>query len=69
MTSHNDWYTSLWPMGEELKVLVGNEAKCPVKGVGTISIKTKEGEKKELKDVLWVPDLSRNLLSVVAITD
>jgi hypothetical protein len=69
MTSHNDWYTSLWPTGEELKVSVGNRAKCPVKGVGTISFKTKEGATKELKDVLWVPDLSRNLLSVAAITD
>ena len=52
-----------------MKVSVGNGAKCPVKGLGTISFKMKEGETKELKDVLWVPDLSRNLLSVAAITD
>ena len=43
MTNHNDWYTSLGPTGDELKVSVGNGAKCPVKGVGTISFKTKEG--------------------------
>ena len=69
MTSHNDWYTSLRPTGDELKVSVGNGAKCPVKGVGTISFKTKEGSIRKLTDVLWVPDLSRNLLSVAAITD
>ena len=56
-------------MGDELKVSVGNGAKCPLKGVGTISFKTKEGSTWELTDVLWVLDLTRNLLSVAAITD
>ena len=69
MTSHNDWYTSLRPTGDELKVSVGNGAKCPVKGVGTISFKMKEGSTRELTNVLWVPDLSRNLLSIATITD
>jgi len=68
MTSHNDWYTSLRPTREELKVSVGNKVKCPIKEVGTISFKTKEGATKELKDILWAPDLSRNLLFVAAMT-
>ena len=69
MTSHNDWYTSLRPTRDELKVSVGNGAKCPMKGVGTISFNTKEGSMPELTDVLWVWDLARNLLSVASITD
>jgi len=69
MTSHNDWYTSLQPMRDELKVLVGNGSKCLVKGVGIISFKTKEGSTWELTNVLWDLDLAKNLLFVAAITD
>jgi len=43
MTSHNDWYNSLWPTGDELKVLDGNGVIFLVKGVGTISFKMKKG--------------------------
>jgi len=48
---------------------VGNGAKGPVKGVGTISFKMKEGSTRELTDVHWISDLARNLLSIAAITD
>jgi len=56
-------------MGDELKVSVGNGAKYVVKGVGTISFKTKEGLTRNLIDILWVPNLAKNLLYVAAITD
>lgn len=69
MTCRKDWYSSLRPMGEDAKVAVGNNAKCPIKGIGTISFLSQEGSSKQLSDVLWVPDLSRNLLSVAGITD
>jgi len=58
MTSHNDWYTSLRPTRDELKVLVGNGVMFPVKGVGTISFKTKKGSTSKLTYVLWVPDVT-----------
>ena len=69
MTRHNNWYTSLRPTRDEFKVSVGNGTKCPVKGVGTISFKTKEGSTRESMDILWVSNLYRNPLYVAAITD
>jgi len=52
MTSHNDWYTSLRPTRDELKVSVRNGVKCLIKGVGTISFKMKEGSTRELTHIL-----------------
>jgi len=50
-------------------VSVRNGAKYVVKGVGIISFKTKEGLTRNLIDILWVPNLAKNLLSVAAIID
>ncbi|MCO5580547.1 hypothetical protein L7F22_034415 [Adiantum nelumboides] len=69
MTSHKDWYASLRPVGDDIVVAVGNNAKCPAKGSGTISFMTDMGVTKSLPDVLYVPEMKRNLLSVAAITD
>ena len=70
MTSHKDWYSSLRPIGDDTVVAVGNDAKCPAKGLGTIYFMTNDSATKNLSDVLYVPDIKRNLLSVVAtITD
>jgi hypothetical protein len=35
-----------------------------VKGKGTIAVKTKQGQVKHINDVLYVPGLAHNLLSV-----
>jgi len=64
MTNHDDRHTSLRSTGDELKVSIGNGAKCPLKGMGIISFKMKEGSTRELTDVLWVLDLTENPLSV-----
>ena len=69
MTRKKDWYSSFKPLQEPMNVTVGNNAKCPVEGTGTIAFSIQEGETKELSDVLLVPQLKKNLLSVAAITD
>ena len=69
ITSHKDWYSLLRPVGDDIVVAVGNDAKCPVKGTGTISFMKNDSVTKNLSDVLYVPDIKRNLLSVAAITD
>ena len=52
-----DWsYTSVVKLGDgKLK---------KVEGKGTIAVHTKEGNQKFIHDVLYVPSLSQNLLSV-----
>ncbi|KAH7424974.1 hypothetical protein KP509_11G035000, partial [Ceratopteris richardii] len=69
MTSKKDWYSSLVPLREPINVVVGNDPKCPAEGTGTISFITSQGVEKKLSDVLYVPTLKRNLLSVSAITN
>ena len=69
MTSNRDWYSSWTPLQEPINVVVGNNARCPAKGTGTISLKATTGETKHLSQVLYVPDLKKNLLSISALTD
>ena len=69
MTSKKEWLHSLRPLRESINVTVGNNAKCPVEGSGTVSFTTLNGETKKLSEVLYVPQIKRNLISVAAITD
>ena len=48
---------------------VGNNARCPAEGKGTISFVTANGETRKISDVLYVPKIKRNLLSIATITD
>ena len=38
-------------------------------GSGSISLLATTGEKRKLSDVLYVPQIKRNLLSIAAMTD
>jgi len=43
--------------------------KYPVKGVGNVSLKLNQGKMIHLQDVLYVPDLKKNLVSISAMED
>ena len=38
MTRNKDWYTSFKPLQEPMNVTVGNNAKCPMEGTGSIAL-------------------------------
>ncbi|KAJ0041225.1 hypothetical protein Pint_26986 [Pistacia integerrima] len=61
MTGKKEMFTKL----EDMKGMVrlGNGDKVPIKGKGTIAISTIKGTKL-ISDVLLVPSLSHNLLSI-----
>jgi hypothetical protein len=50
-------------------VKFGNDKEVEVMGEGFLSIKTKQGKKTYINDVLHVPKLKHNLLSVGQIMD
>jgi hypothetical protein len=45
-------------------VELGTHAKCGVEGVGTIRFQMESEDSLEVADVLYVPELRRNFLSV-----
>eukprot|EP00253_Pinus_taeda_P017499 PITA_17499 len=52
-----------------LEILLGDNMKYPVKGVGNVSFKLNQGNTIHLQDVLYVPDLKKNLVSISAMED
>ena len=46
------------------KVFLGNNLACKVTGIGTINIQMFDGRTRELKEVRYVPELKRNLISL-----
>ena len=46
------------------KVLLGNNLACKVAGIGTINIRMFDGIERDLKQVRYVPELKRNLISL-----
>jgi hypothetical protein len=62
MTPNRDWFESY-----ELSsgnVLIGNSNLCKVVGVGMIKIKFHDGKIRRLTVVRYIPDLSKNLISL-----
>ena len=46
------------------KVLLGNNLACKVAGIGTINIMIFDGIERDLKQVRYVPELKKNLISL-----
>jgi len=47
-----------------LEIVLGDNMKYPVKGVGNVSLKLNQGNTIHLQDVLYVPNLKKNLVSI-----
>lgn len=51
------------------EVTIGDNSTYPVKGIGTYSIQLRTGVTLQLKDVLFVPGIKRNLVSISGLAD
>ena len=49
------------------KVMLGDDSQYPIKGLGEASYKLDSGKPMKMKDVLYVPALKKNLLSISAL--
>ena len=66
MCPNIDWFSSF----EKLygySVVIGNDHPCDMKGIGTVNVKMFDEMVWELKEVRYVPQLKRNLISVGAL--
>ena len=57
------WFSSFEKL-EGCSVVMDDDHPCIMEGVGTIQIKMFDGIVRELKEVRYVPQLKRNLISV-----
>ncbi|KMQ83988.1 retrovirus-related pol polyprotein from transposon tnt 1-94, partial [Lasius niger] len=67
MSINRSWFCDLQKSSLQQNIVVANQERLPVKGSGNIILKTCDGkDKKDIcaKEVLYVPGLSANLLSV-----
>jgi hypothetical protein len=69
MTSYRDSLKILTENNSSLQVELGDNAKYEIKGVGTTSFQLESGNSLHMKDVLFVPRLRKNLLSISILDD
>ncbi|KAK9714255.1 hypothetical protein RND81_06G081900 [Saponaria officinalis] len=61
--TNKDLYKELKDVDEKEVVYVGNSSKVPVLGIGKVHLKLTSGKVLALNNVLYVPDMRRNLIS------
>ncbi len=67
MCSHRDWFHSFTPFAQPTQVIPGDNSSIPATGTGHVHARFPAKGKWHrivLQDVLYVPELHRNLLSV-----
>jgi hypothetical protein len=69
MTSARELFSSLTEQDSRVQVELGDDAKYPVAGVGTIPFQLQSGNSLDFDDVLFVLGLRKNLLSVSVMED
>ena len=69
MTGYRKSLTDLEEKGSSLQVELGDDSKYAVKGVGKTSFQLETGDQLHMSNVLYVPGLKKNLLSISALED
>ena len=69
MTGLRQYFTDLTETRLDLEVVLGDNSSVKVVGRGTVSFERDHGESMKLRDVLYVPRLKKNLVSVSTIED
>eukprot|EP00253_Pinus_taeda_P036666 PITA_36666 len=68
-TGYKEVFHNLIEKETNLEIILGDNMKYPVKGVGNVSLKLNQGNTIHLQDVLYVPNLKKNLVSISAMED
>lgn len=69
ITGRRNLFASIRDLPEGSNVLTGDNSKHPIKGVGSINVTNTDGEAREITDVLHVPGITKNLISVGQIVE
>ena len=52
-----------------MEIILGDDAAYPMKGVEIVTLQLNQGNTIHLQEVLYVPDLKKNLVSILAMED
>jgi hypothetical protein len=69
MTEARELFSSLSEEDSKLHIQLGNNAKYPVKVQGTVQFQLESGGSFDAQEVLYVPGLKKNLLSISVVED
>ena len=67
MTRYKESFVNMFEHGSPDKVKLGDDYQYPIKGSGESSYKLNAEKYLNMKDVLYVPGLKKNLLSISAL--
>lgn len=68
-TGYKEALSNLIEKDTNLKIILGDNATYPVKRTGNVTLQLNQGNIIHLQDVLSVPDLKKNLVSISAMED
>ena len=69
MTGNKRFFKDLQEGGTRIHVELGDDARYQVQGVGIVSFERESGKPLSFADVLYVPGLTKNLISVSTLED
>ena len=69
MTGHKRFFKDLQEGGTCIHVELGDDARYQAQGVGIVSFQRESGKPLSFADVLYVPELTKNLISVSTLQD
>jgi hypothetical protein len=67
MSSRRDWFRQYTPLAKPIKVVLGDDSTIPAVGIGCLFVRMYTSSQwihTVLQDILYIPDLHGNLLSV-----
>jgi hypothetical protein len=64
MTSHGEWFRNTKDLKTPRFVETGDDTTYPITQIGKVPLSIQDGQTKYLKDVLHVPTITKNLVSV-----
>ena len=68
-TGYKEALSNLIEKMTNLEIILGDNATYPVKGIGIFTLHLNTGQTLHLQEVLYVPDLKKNLVSISIMED
>jgi hypothetical protein len=62
--TNRDWFSSYKPMQKGDVVRMGDDNPCEIVGIGSVQIKAHDGMTRTLKNMRYIPEMTRNLISI-----